>query len=169
MTSISGAYSSATRQVELFVSYSHQNAAWFAKLRPLLKFRSPSTNVAHVWHDQQLQAGDRWDNEIRTALTGMDIFVCLISYEFLASDYIMDVEVAAALEREKNGEVEIIPILLYDVNLKSECPELHPFNPLPAWGKCWRDYEQDAGHYQDAHKPIRDGLRHAIQKVEKRP
>ena len=65
----------AADTVEIFVSYSHQNAAWFAKLRPLLKFRTPSANVAHVWHDQQLRAGDRWDNEIRSALKVMDIFV----------------------------------------------------------------------------------------------
>jgi len=156
----------ATKPVEVFVSYSHQNAAWFAKLRPLLKFRTPSANVSHVWHDQQLRAGDRWDKEIRAALEGMDVFVCLVSYEFLASDYIMGIEVPAALAREKQGDVEIVPILLYDVNLQDECPELHAFAPLPVWGKCWRDYEQDGGHYQDAHKPIRDGLRQAIAKVK---
>lgn len=156
----------ATKPVEIFISYSHQNAAWFAKLRPLLKFREPSTNLAHVWHDQQLQAGDRWDEEIQAALKVADIFVCLVSYEFLASDYIMDVELPAALAREQKGEVVIVPIVLYDVNLQADCPALHGFNPLPVWGRCWRSYEHDGGHYQDAHKPIRDGLRQAIEKVK---
>ena len=32
--------------------------------------------------------------------------------------------------------------------------------------KCWRDYERDGGHYQDAHKLIRDGLREAIDEVK---
>jgi hypothetical protein len=159
----------ATGPVEIFVSYSHQNAGWFSKLRPLLKFRTPSANVAHAWHDQQLQAGDRWDSEIRAALKVMHVFVCLVSYEFLDSNYIMDVEVHTALAREKRGEVEIVPVLLYDVNLQDDYPDLHAFNPLPAWGKCWHSYELNGGHYQDAHKLIRDGLRQAMQKVRGRP
>ncbi len=158
---------SNTKPVELFVSYSHENAPWFGKLRPLLKFRRP-TNVAHAWHDQELKAGDRWDDRIRAALDAMDVFVCLVSYEFLDSDYIMDVELKQALKREENGEIEIVPIVLYDVNLEEDCPELKPFNPLPSWDKCWLDYRQNTGHYQAAHKPIREGLRQAIDKVIKR-
>lgn len=151
--------------IELFVSYAHVNATWFAKLRPLLKFRT-ATSVAHVWHDQELKASDRWDREIKESLDKMDVFVCLLSYEFLASGYIMDVEVKRALARAKKDEVEIVPIVLYPIDLEVECAALHAFNPLPAWGKCWRDYERDGGHYQDAHKPIRDGLRQAIGKVK---
>jgi hypothetical protein len=132
--------------VQLFVSYSHLNAAWFAKLRPLLKFRKPSANVAHVWHDQQLEAGHRWHDEIQNALKNMDVFVCLVSYEFLDSDYIIDVELKGALRREKKNEVSIVPILLYPMNLDNDCPELKPFNPLPVWGRCWRDFELGAAN-----------------------
>jgi hypothetical protein len=154
-----------TGPVQFFVSYSHQNAAWFGKLRPLLKFRTPSSNVAHVWHDQQLEAGHRWHDEIQAALNEMDVFVCLVSYEFLASDYIMDVELKEALRREKKKEVVIVPILLYPMNWDNDCPELKPFNPLPAWGKCWRDFELDGGEHRDAYKLIRDGLWEAINRV----
>ena len=153
------------RPVEFFVSYSHRDATWFARLRPLLRFRTPSVNIANIWHDQELKVGDNWNNEIKAALKRMDVFVCLMSYDFLDSEYIMDVELTQAMVREKKGEVEIVPILLYDVNLEKDCPEVHVFNPLPAWGKCWSDYEKDGGYYQDAHKSIRDGLRQAIEKV----
>ena len=154
--------------VELFVSYSHVNAQWFKRLQPLLKFTNPRTNPPRAWHDQELKAGDRWGKEIKEALTRMDVFVCLVSYEFLASGYIMDVEVKEALRQQKKNEVEIVPIVLYDMSLKAECHRLSVFNPLPAWGKCWRDYERNGGHYQDAHKEIRDGLRQAIDKVKAR-
>lgn len=155
---------SKTKPVELFVSYSHQNAVWFAKLRPLLKFRTP-THEAHAWHDQELKAGDRWDDEIRQALAVMDVFVCLVSYEFLDSNYIMDIELKQALKRAKKKEIEIVPIVLYPMNLEEDHPQLNAFNPLPSWGKCWLDYEQESGHYQTAHKPIREGLRQAINKA----
>ena len=149
----------------MFVSYSHENAQWFKRLQPLLKFHWPRTNPPRTWHDQELSAGAHWDDEIRSALDRMDVFVCLISYEFFASSYIMEVELERALERAKNDEVEIVPILLYDMDLETECGELSRYNPLPAWGKCWRDYERDGGHYQDAHKSIREGIRQAISKV----
>lgn len=169
MTTTATGITTVFEPVKIFVSYSHQNAVWFAKLRPLLKFRSPSAKVAHVWHDQKLTAGERWDDEIRAALNCMDVFVCLVSYEFLDSDYIIDVEVSSALARRKKGEVEIVPVLLYDVNLEEDFPDLSAFNPLPAWNKCWRDYEHDGGHYQDAHKSIRNGLRQAIDRVRTKP
>lgn len=152
--------------VHFFVSYSHMDAVWFQKLRPVLKFSTPNTSVAHVWHDQKLEAGHRWHDEIQSALKQMAVFVCLVSYDFLASDYIMQEELPVAIQREKRNEVIIVPIHLYPVSLDKDCPALKPFNHLPAWGKCWRDYEQNGGHYQDAHKPIRDGFWQAIHRVQ---
>jgi len=158
-----------TKPVELFVSYAHENAAWFLKVRPLLKFRQP-THVVHAWHDQELKAGDRWDDEIRAALDVMDVFVCLVSYEFLDSDYIMDVELKRAFEREqqKRNKVEIVPIVLFPMDLREDCPELCAFSPLPGWNESWSEYEKDGGYHQDAHKLIRAGLREAIGKVRDR-
>jgi len=155
---------SKSRPVELFVSYSHVNAVWFDRLRPVLKFNR-CRDKAYAWNDQEMKAGDRWDKEIRDALERMDVFVCLVSFEFLASGYIQDVELKRAFAREKKSEIEIVPIVLYPMDLDSDCPRLSAFNPLPSWGKCWLDYERDSGHYQAAHKPIREGLRQAIDKV----
>ncbi|MCP4308947.1 MAG: toll/interleukin-1 receptor domain-containing protein, partial [bacterium] len=118
------------KPVEMFVSYSHVNAAWFKRLEPLLKFPSRS-NLAHAWHDQELKAADHWDKEIREALERMDVFVALVSFEFLASDYIRNVELKRAFAREKKNEIEIVPIVLFPINLGEECPQLNAFNPLP--------------------------------------
>lgn len=155
------------KPVELFVSYSHVNAVWLERLRPVLKF-DHCTDKAYVWNDQEMRAGDRWDKEIRDALGRMDVFVGLVSFEFLASDYIRDVELKRAFAREKKKEIEIVPIVVFPINLQEECPELNAFNPLPNWGKSWLDYAQETGHYQAAHKPIREGLRQAIDKVIQR-
>ena len=156
-----------TKTVELFISYSHENSAWFDRLRPVIKFNR-CKDEAIAWNDQEMKAGDRWDKKIKEALKRMDVFVCLISFEFLASGYIKDVEIKEALKREKRGEVEIVPIVLYEMDLKTECSKLNTFNPLPSWGKCWRDYEKGGGHFQDAHGVIRKGLREAIDKVRAR-
>jgi hypothetical protein len=156
-----------SQPVELFVSYSHVNAVWFDRLRPVLKF-DRCRDKAFAWNDKEMKAGDRWDKEIREALERMDVFVGLVSFEFLASDYINDVELKRAFAREKKNDIEIVPIVLYPINLERDHPQLNAFNPLPNWGKCWLDYETESGHYQSAHKPIREGLRQAIDKARAR-
>ena len=154
-----------SNRVRMFVSYSHRNAAWLERLRPVLYFQ-PKLQMAYAWHDQELKVSDRFHEEIKEELERMDVFVCLISHEFFASEYIVKVELQRALKRAKSkkDKVEIIPIKLYEIDLRHECPELQKFQPLPAFNRCWRDYRP----YQDAHAPIRQGLRHAIERVKSR-
>ena len=78
------------KTVELFISYSHENAVWIDRLDPVLQF-DHCRDKALAWNDQEMKAGDRWDKEIREALERMDVFVCLVSFEFLASGYIKEV------------------------------------------------------------------------------
>jgi hypothetical protein len=151
--------------VELFVSFSHLNAVWLDRLRPLLQFEHCQDNAYH-WDDRKMKAGDRWDREIRAALERMDVFVCLVSIEFLTSGYIREVELPRALKRASGKEIEIVPIVIYrHVSLEQECRELFAYKPLPAWDKCWRDYQVEPGDYGDAHGLIRAGLLHAIGKI----
>lgn len=151
-------------QVRLFVSYSHQNSTWSKRLMPVLKVKA---NVPELrpWHDSELKAGDQWDTEIRDELKRMDIFLCLVSMQFLASDYIQQVELAEAVRRYERGEVIIVPLLLYPMDLDADCPALKGINPLPAFGKTWREFEQDGGDWNDALYPIGNGLKQAIDKV----
>jgi hypothetical protein len=119
------------------------------------------------WHDTELKVGDRWDKEIRDELERMDIFLCLVSYQFLASDYIRDVELRRAQERHETGDIEIVPVAVYQMDLEHDCEFLHRLNPLPAWGRCWRDFERD-GDWNDALYPIGNGIKQAIEKVQLR-
>jgi hypothetical protein len=155
------------RPMRMFVSYSHENAAWCKRLRPVLKVKA-NVDTLQPWHDTELKAGDRWDKEICTELERMHIFLCLVSYDFLASDYIQDVELPKAEARHKNGEIEVVPVLLYQMDdLEHDCEFLYQLNPLPEWGKCWRDFEKD-GDWRDALYPIGNGVKQAIEKARLR-
>ena len=82
---------------------------------------------------------------------------------------IRNVELPRALQREKSNEIKIVPIVIYpDVPIELECRELLDFNPLPTWGRCWREFEGERGDYGDAHGLIRAGLHHAIGKIRAR-
>jgi hypothetical protein len=154
------------RHLRVFMSYAHQNAAWCERLFPVLKVKA-KVDALQPWHDTELKAGDCWDKEIRVELERMDIFVCLVSYQYLASDYIRNVELPIAEARHKNGEIEIVPVLLYRMDLKHECEFLSELCPLPQWGKSWRDFEL-GGDWNDALYPIGNGLGQAIEKARLR-
>jgi hypothetical protein len=158
---------SKVSSVRLFVSYSHENVTWSKRLMPVLKVKA---NVAGLrpWHDSELRTGDMWDEEIRLELKQMDIFLCLLSMQFLASRYIREIELPEALRRHAKGEIEIVPLLLYPIDCESDCPELQRFHPLPVFGKSWRDFEQNGGDWNDALYPIGNGIKQAIDKVRAR-
>jgi hypothetical protein len=154
------------RPVRMFVSYSHENAAWSKRLLPVLKVKA-NVDTLQPWHDTEIKAGDRWDKEIRAELERMDIFLCLVSIDFLASDYIQNVELSKAKARVEKGEIDVVPVVVYPMDLKSDCEFLYQFNPLPEWGKCWRDFEKD-GDWRDALYPIGNGVKQAIEKARLR-
>ena len=62
------------RPLRMFVSYSHENAAWCKRLLPVLRVKA-NVDTLQPWHDTELKAGDRSDKEIRTELERMDIFL----------------------------------------------------------------------------------------------
>jgi hypothetical protein len=154
------------RPVRMFVSYSHENAAWCKRLFPVLRVKA-NVDTLQPWHDTELKAGDRWDKAIRAELEQMDIFLCLVSFDFLASDYIQNVELKITKERLEKGEIDVVPVIVYPMDLKIDCEFLHQFNPLPQWGKCWRDFERE-GDWRDALYPIGNGVKQAIEKVRLR-
>lgn len=155
--------STVERKVRAFVSYSHEDAIWMRRLLPVLKVKAGVQNV-QAWHDAEIQAGGRWDDEIRAELSQMDVFFCLVSFEFLASDYIQTVELPMAQTRHAKGEIEVVPILLWQMDLKEDCPFLHQFNPLPKWGEYWGQYSE----FNAALYKIGNGVKQAITNVQKR-
>jgi hypothetical protein len=75
----------------LFISYSHTDKDWLrrvqAHLNPLLRDVEVS-----VWDDGRIKPGDVWPEEIDKALSAARVAVLLVSRDFFASDFIMNVE-----------------------------------------------------------------------------
>jgi hypothetical protein len=68
------------------------------------------------WHDRKILPGDEWKHHIHDHLETADIILLLISADFIASDYCLDIEVKTALRRHESGEACVIPILLRPVD-----------------------------------------------------
>lgn len=157
--------------VKLFVSYSHRNRVWMERLGVFLngfqyddRLTNRGLQYLHAWHDTELTVGNPWDGEIRQELDEMDIFVPLVSPDFFASWYIQKVELPRAVDRHAAGEILVVPIMIYEANLREKCAFLHGFSSLPTTDKWWSSY-LDAN---DAYKLIDDGLWKAIDEMLKR-
>lgn len=88
---------------KIFISYSHKDVAYAELLSSLLKERGYETWI----ETDAIAAGDSWEKEISKAIDDSDLFISLITDDYLHSGYSL-VELGAAYGSGK----KIIPILL---------------------------------------------------------
>lgn len=67
-----------------------------------------------IWDDTKILAGEAWENTIWHEINRSQLIIVLISVEFLNSDFCMTKEFKAAIERHKNGESILVPVILED-------------------------------------------------------
>ncbi len=97
--------------MKAFISYSHQDSPMLEILhKHLAQLRRD--NVLSTWTDQEITPGGNLTNNINRALDTSDIFLALLSPDYIASGYCYDKEFAAALEMENRGQIIIVPIIL---------------------------------------------------------
>lgn len=68
--------------------------------------------IIGTWHDRRISAGQELNHTISQELEAADIILLLVSSYFINSDYCHDVEMARAMERHKQGEARVIPVIL---------------------------------------------------------
>ncbi|MBJ6565227.1 toll/interleukin-1 receptor domain-containing protein, partial [Enterobacter hormaechei] len=96
-------------KIKVFISYSHANKA---EKDRILKYLEPNTDML-VWYDKELLAGDQFDDVISAKIDESDIFIFLITQDFLTSKYCTEIEVSKALARKgEDDELRIIPVIL---------------------------------------------------------
>ncbi len=61
-----------------------------------------------IWRDKdKVKPGQRWDDEIKQALTEIDAAVLFLSPDFFATDYIWDVELPALVKAREEGRIQL--------------------------------------------------------------
>ncbi|WP_182921265.1 toll/interleukin-1 receptor domain-containing protein [Pedobacter planticolens] len=96
--------------VNVFISYSHQDELIKQELENHFSGLRRNGSI-NDWNDRMIQAGDIWDSKIKEKLMQAEIVIFLISSDFMASNYINNVEIKNAVERHHNSQIKIIPII----------------------------------------------------------
>jgi CheY-like chemotaxis protein len=115
--------------VTLFYSYAHEDEPLRDELQDHLAILE-RRGVIRSWHDRAIVPGHDWSREIDSHLRQADLVLLLISKDFIASDYIMGVELGLAMQRQQQGRTTIVPILLRPVDLQPEDAQDMPFVDL---------------------------------------
>ncbi len=95
----------------VFISYSHEDEAWKDRLRPQLKALEQAGLIA-VWDDRRIDPGGKWYDEINDVMDRAKVAVCLISPDYLASEFCVKEEIPYLIERRERQGMALILVLL---------------------------------------------------------
>lgn len=96
-----------THREGVFISYSHIDRKWLNEIKVHLKPYMRGEDF-FVWDDQQISPGSKWADEIQKALDTARVAVLLVSPDFLASDFIMSVELPRIIKKAESDNLTII-------------------------------------------------------------
>jgi len=93
---------------KVFISYCHEDGEFLERLRRHLGMLE-SQFAVEIWDDRRIGAGEDWRQSIETAISSSDLYVCLISVDFFASEFIRDHEIPVILKAVESGK-PLLPI-----------------------------------------------------------
>lgn len=125
--------SNKKKKLKIFISYSHKNIKYKDKLLTSLEALKQSYEI-EAWHDGMIDAGGNIDENVKYALKTSDLVLLLITDNYLASYYCMKKELLEAIEREKNNECKVIPVMFQETVL-SDALSFFGHNRVPEDGK----------------------------------
>ncbi len=102
--------------VKIFYCYAHEDEYLQGQLSRHLS-NLKRQGLISDWHYRDIRAGQNWRQEIDEHLNTAHIVLLLVSANFMNSDYCHCIEMMRALERHRDGETKVIPIMLKSVDV----------------------------------------------------
>lgn len=148
--------------INVFIAYSREDERYKTKIIKHLSVLKRNRKIQN-WHDGLIQPGTRWEDQITSNLENAKIILLLISVDFLASDYCYEKEMQIALNRHKQKQAIVIPIIVRPCDWKdSPIGKLQaiPKDGIPLSSNVWSP--EDEG-YLDATNRLKAVIEKAIK------
>jgi len=144
-------------KINIFISYSHADSQWLELLKTHLKALKKYYENIEYWEDTKLRGGDKWREEITTAIDNANVAILLVSTEFLASDFITSDELPPILRKAEEEGTRILPLIV--APCEYEDSELGDFQAINSPDRTLADLGNDKAAidrvYLDLNKEIK--------------
>lgn len=171
--------------IRAFISYSHENSVWLTEwLDPVRQVPNPKyllkqwqrafrkENV-EFWFDREedegLRGGERWRERIFEEIDRADLCILLVTQDFVLSPFIMDEELPRILARHREGQTEVLPVLLQPTRLKDlpvgSVLQWTPGGPTPLS----EYHDLSTTEFDKARNQILDSMETTIQRIRRGP
>lgn len=129
---------------KIFISYAGDDNFYFEHfLKCLKKISSVTDNSISIWSDKEIHLGDTWLNEIEDKIQECDLAILCISVNFLASEFIREVEFKNLITRRIDSGLKVIPIPITTLGdfdkIWPELESLHIFYPQSREYSCFSE------------------------------
>ena len=107
-----------------FISYSHKDMKMKHKFISHMESIRRKYNI-DIWHDGCIKAGQPIDQIVMSQLCKADIVFLLITADYISSYFCYEVELAKAIERQRQQKCIIVPVILKPVGGLDDLPFGH--------------------------------------------
>ena len=138
--------------MKAFISYSHKDEDYLKLLhRHLAQLKRD--NLIDAWTDEKILAGDNLKNEISSSLDMAQLFIALLSPDYISSSYCYEKEFTTAQTMQDSGKLTIVPVVLEPCDWKST--PFAQYKALPKDGKPVSDWSNENNAMLDVIQNIR--------------
>jgi len=138
------------RMTKLFFSYSHKDENLRNELETHLATLRRE-GLIEAFHDRRIPAGAHLDDAIDAYLEEADVILCLVSPDFIDSEYCYSREMTRALEKDAAGEAKVIPVIVRHCDwpntplakLRGTTRDNRPVKSWPDRDEAWLDVARD--------------------------
>jgi formylglycine-generating enzyme required for sulfatase activity len=116
--------------VKTFICYAHEDHAVVEGLKKQLAVFE-KRSLLQIWSDGKILPGEPWDKAIKIQLEQAELILLFVSVDFINSEYIEKTELKAALQRHRDGQAVLIPIIVRSCHWQ-EYFDIGQFQALPA-------------------------------------
>ncbi|WP_133511185.1 toll/interleukin-1 receptor domain-containing protein [Candidatus Thiosymbion oneisti] len=103
-------------KVRVFIAYASKDKAYRKALQKQLAYLKHD-GLIEVFFDGMIEPPEKWGVILKRKIQEAEVVLFLLSADLIDSNYVMNVEAPAAIDRYEKGECLVIPILVRDTNL----------------------------------------------------
>ena len=148
--------------VKLFYCYSHRDSKHRTEMEKSLTLLRDQDHILKDWSDRQILSGQHISKKIQEKMNDTDIFVFLLSSDFIASAECQKEWLRARELANKRPAIVLLPIILSNCSWK-DMDDMSQLKAIPEDGKPITNFKNKSTAWQQVY----DGLRDLIEQLRR--